>query len=193
MTISETKLKYFGLIKAAAKTETKLDLQDVSDELNVSVARLRTWAKEFQESEEAENILHLLDVSELLIDRVVTEVIQEASFEIDETTGEIIATNTEELYNKPESKDILAFKDQVTGLQALNQEVQAAAGMVAKKVLKKIKTADDDMSPKDLKSLADAITGIQNAFFNKPQTNVQVNMAVGESSLLNNFRNNMKS
>ena len=186
MTLSNLKLKFFGMVKAAAAVGTQVDITDASNELNVPVARLRTWTKEFIEAEQDENILKLLDVDELIVDKIAQELTEEASFLIDEETGTIAV----EPRHLPSCKTTESFKDKVSGLQALSTELQGAAGTIANKIIKA--AAEPDLTPRELKSLAEGITSIQNAFFNKPQTNVQVNMAVGENSLASKFKQNLK-
>jgi len=193
--VEELKLRFLGLVKTAAATDTKLNIQAISKELDVPPARLTTWMKAFKEADNDEAVVGLIDVDQLILDKVTAEVEESIKLIIDEESGAVRVENpkSEEVTYHPASKAVGVFRDKVTGLDALNSEVQGTAGILANKILHMANT-DPDLSAGDLARLASAITSIQMAFFNKNQTNIQVNtMTPGGTSLLSSFQGNLKS
>ena len=204
------KLKFLGLIKASSITSTALNLKEVSDDLEITVTTLKKWTNEFAETDEAQDILALISMDKLLLSRI-TKVAAE------EIIVETLPPELEEIKQEMESIDddllhideagnilvkspieeatvsaVMAFKDDVDGLQLLSKECQGTAGALVTRIAKLAN--DPKIEAKELNALTMSLASIQNAFFNKPQTNVQVNLPGGSSSpLLTSFQENLKS
>jgi hypothetical protein len=186
---NENKLKFLGLVKTAALTKHDLDLDIISEELDEPKVKLNRWIKEFKRDDIEAGARELVNIDDLVIDRVLEEIDENIpEFHINPVTGVIEP--------KPEaskSPEIQHFKDSVTGLKLLNEELQAAAGSIVCQI---VEAAQDETRPRELSNLAKALTDIQNAFFNKPTTNIQVNnvssSGEGGSTLLEQFKNNQK-
>ena len=86
------------------------------------------------------------------------------------------------------------FKDGVAGLSLLSEELQGTAGTLIQKIAGFAELDDSKLTPRDLASLTTALTNLQNAFFNKPTTNIQVGVVNGNGeSLLSRFQGGLKS
>lgn len=196
MSTDDTKYKFLGIIKDAVANGTKLDLEIVSAVLDTPVPKLQRWFKDFEEQAKVDSALSLVNLDDVLLTRVLDKVAEEAEqldqLRVNPITGVIEIVKPETA--TPAKLQIQHFRDSVTGLKLLNQELQATAGQITLQILE---AAQETTSPRDLSSLANALTNIQNAFFNKPTTNVQVNninaqVSEGQTSLLDAFKRELK-
>lgn len=206
MSQEENKLKFYGLIRTADLEGKQLDYSVVSDYLEVPVATLKRWAEELKKVDDTDSITKLVNVDQVMIDKIANEVQQEVDTAdspvfINPVTGAIETRKpVAEVTAKQQiaAEKIKQFKDGVTGLQLLNSETQAAAGTLISRISEL--AADDDserqLSPRDIASLANSLASIQNAFFNKPTTQILVNNTNGASgqgtSLLDSFKARLK-
>lgn len=199
MSNDEAKLKFFGLIKTAAEREQELDYSAVADMLETDRKVLKRWATEFKKKTENETALSLIDVDSVMIDRIAEELEREAAeldapkTQINPVTGHIEVIKPDTKVTKQRNQKIESFRNGVEGLQLLNEEVQATAGTIVHKIMDAVD--DDELSTRDLAALTKALTDVQNAFFNKPTTNVQVNTIQqnGEGeTLLSAFKERLK-
>lgn len=206
MSREENKLKFYGLIRSADLEGKTLDYSVVSDYLEVPVATLKRWAEELKKMDETDSITKLVNVDQVMIDKIAKEVQQEVEAAdspvfFNPVTGAIETRKpVAEVTAKQQvsAEKIKQFKDGVTGLQLLNSETQAAAGTLISRISEL--AADDDserqLSPRDIASLANSLASIQNAFFNKPTTQILVNQTNGGdgqgTSLLDMFKARLK-
>lgn len=198
MTSKEAKLKFFGLITTAAKQDEQLDYSAVSQMLETPDTTLKRWANEFKKKADEDSTLKLINVDEVMINRIAEELEAEAEeldgprTRVNPVTGEIELVKNDVVATQ-RKESIGKFRDSVNGLQLLNNEVQATAGTLVHKIMDA--ADEEELSTRDLVGLTKALTDIQNAFFNKPTTNVQVNniQSDGESdSLLKAFKERLK-
>lgn len=173
--MNETKLKFKGLVEAAEANNQEIDLELVANYLETSPKTLKTWLTKFAEEKHEQSILQLA--------RGETN---DHQFVVNPVTGAI-----EQAHQDTDIVQIAKFKDSVTGLQILNEDLQATAGLLTNRIQLAAMNVD---KPSELNSLASALCSIQSAFFNKPTTNVQVNnIQASEGSLLSAFKDGMKN
>lgn len=193
------KQRFITMVQLAGKVEANADLdwQLLSKELKTPVKTLRIWLKELVKAKTTEGVLALLDTDEQVIENVIESAVEVAAGPRVELVNGVIHV-IEEGEVSPEEKKQLAeekiekFKQSVEGLRLLQGEVQGAAGNLVEKIARF--SENDKLEVKELGILTAALASIQNAFFNKPQTNIQVNTMNGEGqSLLSSFRERLKS
>ena len=196
--MTDKKFKLMGLI-AAVEEGGSLDSKALAEELGEKPATIKRWVTEIRKKQKEGAVLDLMDLDEILLSKLSEELKEEVEemelnlVDINPVTGAIevkqsnITPQTKEAEEKIEN-----FKKGVEGLKALSTELQGVAG----KTLISISTAldKDNVDPRDLQSLAAALTSIQNAFFNKPTTNVNVLKVDGSdgASLLSMFKQEMR-
>ena len=160
--MKETKAKLFGLLT----NNPDIDLKQLVQELSTPIATLKRWRKEFIDNNRTNT---LTKVEEVVVDKIVKE------------------------FNAP-----VEIKHKINSLQMLQEETQATAYTIINMITEKLKLEVDgneiflDIDTKELVALTGALTSVQNAFFNRPQTNVQVNN-IGESTGLSDFRKRLRS
>jgi hypothetical protein len=195
---SEKKLQFQGILRLSVTVDRKPDLDAIATELDVTVSCLRQWAHETAEMDQSEAILQLLELDMDILDDVTSHESEKAVTDDTEPRVELIdgvITVTDpkaKMVSKAKKDKIAAFKEGVTGLQLLNTELQGTAGTIVGKIADLVE--DTDLTARDLQSLTTALTSIQQAFFNKPTTNIQVNAVGSEGvSLLKKFQDRLSS
>lgn len=198
MSQSEKKLQFQGILRLSATVDRKPDLNLIAAELGVTVDCLYTWAREVAELDQSEAIIQLLELDMDIIDEVSSHspekaVTDDTEPQIELVDGVIKVTDPKaKAISKAKDTKVAAFKDGVTGLQLLNTELQGTAGTIVSKIASLVE--DPDLSARDLQSLTAALTSVQQAFFNKPTTNIQVNTVSGDGvSLLKKFQDRLSS
>lgn len=201
MSRMENKLRFYGLLAEARVRGEKMDYQAMADYLEEPLARLKRWANEWEEEQNEGNLVDgLLNIDDIVIERITDEVAAQIKplFHINPITGEIEKVPDENspavIKERKLDETLKGFRDNVGGLQLLNSELQAAAGTLVGRVLELAQ--EPELNARDLGTLAGALTSIQNAFFNKPTTNIQVNSitpADGSTTLLDVFKGRLKS
>lgn len=200
MSNEETKLKAFGLYKAHClehKPEN-FNYAQVAEQLDCKPAQVRKWIKEYQDLDKDASVANLVNIDEAMLDKVAKELDEDIEgaekheLFVNPVTGAVEVKLPGQPKDSGRAQKITAFKDNVKGLQLLDQEVRAAAGIVVEEIMKYAQI--EELSAKDLASLSSALTNIQNAFFNKPVTQVQVNNISGEegTTLLASLRDRLK-
>lgn len=194
MANEEKKLKFFGLIKAAAAIENKeLDYDALAQMFEEPKSKLRSWFKQFKEQAKDDDILKLIDLDTIVLDKVIEKAEEDLTeqFKVNPITGVI-----EPVVEEPKvTAKVRQFRDRVTGLKLLDEELRATAGSLVCQIAE---ATQDELNPRDLANLANALVSIQNAFFNKPTTNIQVNNiqateTEGGTTLLNVFKERLKN
>lgn len=200
----DKKLKLFGLLAA----DPLFDIRTLVQEFGVSIHRLKRWEKEYNRRETIADLDKVLDVDEVIVKRVAEEVAAEIvelevvpeNLEIDEQTNEIVTSS--ELAKRREQAELDAknFADSkiakfiggIQGLQVLKESTQDAANKAMAIIA--IKMQDPDVQSKDFKELVASLTAIQNAFFNRPTTTVNVKNSntLDGGGTLSDFRNKLK-
>lgn len=197
----ETKLKAFGLFKAhqATNPTQTFDYEHAAETLDVKATQIRKWSKDFMELDRDESVANLVSVDDVMLERIAKELDEDLEaveprheLFVNPVTGAVEVKLPGEAKESGRAKKIAAFKDNVHGLQLLDQDVRATAGILVEQISYYAQT--EELNSRDIASLANALTSIQNAFFNKPVTNVQVNNISGEegSTLLKSLRERLK-
>jgi len=197
MSEARTKLKFYSLVKTSEELGQALEYDAISDSLEVPVKLLKRWETELNKLAESESVIKLLDVDQLIIDDIADHVAEELEEltgpRMEVVNGHIKIVDEQAVVAAAEAKQSVAnFKDNVNGLQLLDEEVRGAAGTLVSRIA--VLAEDAELNARDLASLTSALTSIQQAFFNKPTTNIQVNTISGAGdSLLTSFRGGLKS
>lgn len=166
----ETKLSALALISAGE------DLKDIVDKLEVAYPTLKRWKDELELAQTNQNIAGLVDVDQVMLHRIAEETKQDL---IDlASDGKDIAEIDEAIHGIVESID---------GYNLLNTKLQTVALRAADRVNNLI---DSGTGIGDLKLLVETLALIQNAFFNKPTTNI--NMLNQHTNVSNTQVNNFK-
>lgn len=192
----DNKLKFLGLLGEARVRKEQLNYEVIADYLEEPVAKLKKWAREWEKQDrESAAVDMLLNIDDIVVERITDELESEfkAILHVNPVTGEIEKIKDPEP-EKRVAANLSVFRDNVTGLQVLSSELQAAAGTLVGRVLELAQ--EPELTSRDLGNLATALTSIQNAFFNKPTTNIQVNTvsaAPGQTTLLEAFKGKLKS
>ena len=164
---------------------------------------LRRWKTDINKETERiawYKLVHLEeDVLEHIIEEVVIDdyVMQNASTtRLNPITGaielvDLDANGNPQLSEKQLIKDkIYEFKSKVLGLGDLQDELMAVAGIATLRVAEQL--LDDKLGSRDIVNLTSALTNINNSFFAKPSTAVNVlNVGGNDQGLLAKFKNNM--
>jgi len=159
-----------------------LNYATIARELGVTIVEVKRWEKEIAKEQLTQDIVE-----------IATEP-DETKLEINPETGVIEIVGPEKVV-KTVAKSKMSptkFRDSVEGLRLLSEEIQSTAGGLVTEIANQVEIGE--LSARDLAALTSAITSIQNAFFNKPTTNVQVNTVnAGGESLLQAFKKGLKS
>jgi len=172
MKYKEKRSEVFALLAV----DSDLDLRTLVQKFGISIHTLQRWQKEHKER---------LNVNE--INKAIDGLI-----EVEDITSETLETIAPILCKPVELKKIDNIKDlkkAVTGLQSLKNELQDSAITLLKLIEEKmLDSAYIDI--KGIKELAASLAAIQNAFFNKPATNINVNAQanVESANTLSEFR-----
>jgi hypothetical protein len=205
MSHEELKLKAFGLYKSHClqhPPET-FDLIKTAEKLDCKAGQVRRWIKDYESLDESASVASLVNVDALLVERITNEVAHELeeaepyTVDAEEEPDNLVVNPITGLVEVRQSEvvrdvnpKIAAFRDNLKGLQLLEEETRIAAGALVEQISKEARYGS--LEPKELASLASALTSIQNAFFNKPVTNVQVNNISGGSGLLSELKERLK-
>jgi len=197
MSEARPKLEFYSLVKTSEELGQQLEYEAISDSLDVPVKQLKRWKTELSKLDDSESIIKLLDVDQLIIDEAADHVAEEleelAGPRMEVVGGVIQIVDENAVAAAVEAKQTIAnFKDKVHGLQLLDEEVRGTAGTLVSRIA--VLAEGAELNARDLASLTSALTSIQQAFFNKPTTNIQVNTINGAGEgLLSNFRGGLKS
>lgn len=207
----EEKLRLFGLLAA----DPDLDLKKQVQVLKVPISTLRKWRIEHRKGITEEKMEKLVNADPIIIDRVAREVAEQIEevitpevLVVDDSTDEVITSS--ELVLRKEQIEIekqakidrraSRFVRQVEGVQCLQTDLQTTAGnllnMIAERVEESMDADETDsrrLSVGEVKDITASITSLQNAFFNKPTTNIAVTAnSNGDVGVLTAFREGFK-
>jgi len=194
----DTKARFLAIVRLAMELNEALDWEELSAQLHVSKSTITKWIKEVNEEDFQTNILAMLDLSTPELETTATEMMEEAIEKEavpqlhlgDDGTIQVVQEATV-LSEEERSTRVMAFKQSVTGLQLLKEEVQGAAGIAVCKIAEKIE--EGELTAQDLSKLTTTLATVYQAFFNKPTTNIQVNnVGEGSQNLLSSFRGNQQ-
>ena len=163
---AETKLKALGLIADGTR-----ELKDIGLELKVSYPTMLAWRKELESGIESGHLETIVNTDELVVHETV-EMIKNNLAELPEEASIAI------------SGELMDTLEGIDGYNVLSTKLQATAG----KLVDKIDAAADTSDPMLIESLVDALTKIQNAFFNKNSTYVQVNNTAPTGQKVSQFQ-----
>ena len=169
--MQENKTIFQALARA---TEEPLDLQKIATQLNVPLAQVQQWEAELDKE---------LAVEQIIEDAAGPEVVLSED-------GQIMVVPEQTIAQQQRQARIAKITGGPKGLSALHDEVQATAGTLVHRIGDALD--DTNIPTKDLSTLTVALTSIQQAFFNRPVTNVQINNGGGEG-LLASFRDKLQS
>lgn len=153
MADQETKLKFLARIT----TDPHTRLHDLAKELEVKYATLYKWREEYLEAEAAGNVSAVINADELMLARVAEQVRNDldcAGLPVDSVDGAVTKLTAS-----------------IDGLRALDTKLTAAAQAVTSRIIGV--AGRHDLEPRDLLTLANALSSLQTAFFAKG-TNVNV-------------------
>ncbi len=187
----EAKLELFGMLAV----DPELELRDLTQKLGRPLSTLIRWRTLHQAGITEAKVETLLNTDALLLDRVAESVAKDVSsvfeepepLEIDHATGDIlpasqVAERREIALAKQEEKNLareVRLKNRASGLAGLSTELVAVAGditnFVAELMLTGVNELGLPLSPRDVSLMTKTITDIQNAFYNRPVTNIAVN------------------
>lgn len=180
------KAAFIAIRRLAAYDGIEVDFAAASKKLEIPERKLRKWATEDLELEACETLLaNVATVSDTIPVRPKSEE-PEATLTEAGTIAIVPSENSRE-------HRVQRIAGGASGLQLLHAEVQATAGTIVQRIGDALE--ESLMCPKDLAILTTALTSIQQAFFNRPVTNIQVNNVStdGESKLLKAFQKNLRA
>jgi len=185
------KVKFIALLEAAKVSGKEANLDALAKELDTDVSILKTWQTKHDKECQSQAVRELIASDEpvVITDEPLSD---ESGHHVELIDGKITVVD-KRIAKEVELKNakVERFKQGVTGLQLLNEDLQSTAGKLVGHISD---LANDPLHPRDLASLTSALCSVQQAFFNKPVTNVQVNtMSSDGASLLTKFKNRMKS
>lgn len=160
--LEDESVKLEVLAKLKEGTKPQVLVQD----FGISYSRVLKWRRELKEAEETGTVNKLLQIDKIVLQRVADEVekeIQQLNIVEDEPINEEIAVEIE--------GEVEKAVDSIKGLQLLDTSLQQAAILIIDKIKEKTIFVEET---KDLYTLTEALAKLQNAFFNKPQTNVNI-------------------
>jgi len=182
---NELRDRFFSLLHLSDELGEPLDIATIVEEFQVTKDTIARWSLAYSEAQVEERVLTAMD-------QEVVEAFEAPKVQINKQGVIEVITSSPPAFNLETSERLVAFKEKVAGLQLLNSEVQGAAGHLVDKILRA--SEDPNLTARDLSNLVAALTSIQNAFFNKPTTNIQVNNTTGDGkSLLSSFQARMRS
>jgi len=164
MSAEEDAVKFEILGKLNAGTKA----QELAQDYGISYPKILKWKKEFKEAKENGTVADLIAADKVTIHEV----------------AESVKHDIKELTDNPKEIEVLEGEvDQaiaeIDGLKVLNTKVQTVALRLASKIEEKTLKVEDIG---DLQVLVNSLAVIQNAFFNKPLTNVNVLNAPGANN-----------
>lgn len=188
MSKEENKLKLLGLISSLSVGDIP-NYDALAEELGESKTTVIAWASKIRRKQKDGQVLDMIDVESIMMDKVADEVKQ--MLQLDPISGEVNLVDVE----KEDSTEVLTeriekFRGSVKGLELLNEDLQSTASLLSARI--GVLLLESEVHPKDLASLANALTSIQVAFFNKPTTTVNVGVGIGNEGL-SKFRAELKN
>jgi hypothetical protein len=149
-----------------ARIEAKDEIRDMVGDYGIPYPKLLQLKKEYQDKKREGTLLDAATIDNMIIDRISNEVSKEATIQY------------------PECEDTIAdaageFKKGVDGLKLLDTNLQNTA---IKLVTRINSLTYGNLEPSEIQKLSAALTNIQNAFFNKPTTNINLNTQINNSS-----------
>ncbi len=196
---NEAKLKLFALLKQ----NPELKLQKYVQEWEIPLRTLKRWKKEYDEADTADKLIELVNVDEAIIEEAIDIVTDDLKNVMPELNLEIVDGETEyveddsvedselldaedvtqelesyKILEKMKRKKTQKFRDALTGLKMLNEESQATAGTILHAImdrLDELESVSATFKVAEIESLTNSLVNIQNAFFNKAVTNIQIN------------------
>jgi len=147
----EVKITAFGKFKAG------LTAREVSEELDVPYSKALKWKNQLREAENNGEVSSLVDVDELLIHRIAEDTKQDLvalGADVDVVEGELETT-----IDKIDSYKLLSDKMNTTAIKLVDK----ISGM-----------ASLSLEAKELNLLVESLAKLQEAFFNKQQTNINI-------------------
>ena len=195
MTKTELKLKFFGILA----TDPDIDIKTLVQSLKVPFQTLNKWKTEHNNGITNDALEKVLDTDEIII-RKVAEEVADKIIEVKVKPDEPLSPEEEEKINKKfkakKTKDIIS---KISNLQELKTDVQAVAKDLVSSIADRLQDIQNEPTcydSKDIASLTTALTSIQNAFFNKPTTQIGVSLHTGSDQndqTLLGFRARMKN
>ena len=175
------KMQLYGLLSE----DPMLDIRTLVQKLDTPISTLRKFKTEY-ETARLNGYIHKTINTDLTTVKAIAE--KEAEKLIQVIPEE---HRTPEVVLEVEQRAVSAFTDGVAGLQALQTETQDAATGLVKIIVDQ--SQESGLTPKEVQNLVMSLTSIQNAFFNKPTTNVQVNNQTIIGDALSEFRAKLRS
>jgi hypothetical protein len=168
----ELKLKAFGMIADG------MELKEIGAELTVPYPKLLEWRKELEEGIENKQLHNLIDIDATLVHEVA-EKIAEDLIALDPSQAEAI------------EGELLGTVEKVDGYNRLSDKLQQVALTLAGKINA---AALDNPGADQIESLVTSLAKLQEAFFNKNQTNIAVFPGgSGSSTSVDKFKSLQKS
>jgi len=158
------KEELFAIFHAAKKADQELNLAKLSIVLDTPEVKLKAWVAKYEADYTRESIQAEAGPELVINENGVIEVVESQLTRISDFKG-------------------------AGGLQLLHAEVQATAGTLVTRIAD---MAEQELNPRDLVSLTSALTSLQQAFFNRPVTNIQINGNEGKS-LLSSFQDRLQA
>ena len=164
----EVKLKALGLIKAGR------DLKELVNELDVHYPKLLQWRSELNKKVETCTLTSIVDVDQVIVHEVA-ERVKNDLIELDPTQAKVI---------KGEIADVVSGID---GYQLLSVKLQTVALTLANKI---DEASEDECfnTPAGIESLVSSLSRLQEAFFNKNGTNINILNAPSGSASKSKFQ-----
>ena len=188
MSDDHKKEKFTAIVALAEELKESLDWVELGSQLGVPATQIGKWRKELAEQKKTDEILTLMEEmpSEVLDAPTKAESdIPELVIKEDGSIGVLTVEPPRQVTHRD------AFKNGVSGLKLLSEETQGTAGVIVGRIADMME--DKNLCPQDLAKLTSSLASIQQAFFNKPITNIQVNTVAGEGkSLLSAFRGGLQ-
>jgi len=168
---AELKLKALGMIGA------DVPLREITSALCVAYPTLLAWRAELKVSKENKTIADLVDVEKAVVHEVVAKLTEDL-VALDPTQADVI------------EGELLSVEKGVDGYKALSVKLQSVASKLAGQIEAR---ADAAPSTLELELLIGALARLQEAFFNKNQTQIAVFGGQSSSTSVDKFKSLQKS
>lgn len=149
---AEVKLKALGLIGS------DIPLREIAEQLNIPYPKLLRWKKELAIAIEEKTLSSIIEVDESVVHGVAQKLAEDL-IELDPSQCEAI------------EGELLTVTKGTDGYKALSIELQTVASKLAKKISA---AASDNPGADQIDSLVSSLARLQEAFFNKNQTQIAV-------------------
>lgn len=196
MSNDRIKLAFYNLLAE----DIQFNLVKAAQELKIPVPTLRRWKNDYVKSTGIADLDATINTDTIIIEEVAEKVFSQVveATPMVVSRGELLTPEeqaiTADTYKK---KGIKEFTKKVSNLQMLQTEVQTVAvdlvTLIAQEVDKlRHGEASSFYSTKDIALLTNALTSIQNSFFNRPTTLINNVSGDVEVSGLSVFRESLK-